>query len=124
MTLRTHDPATQAIWPTSNNVVVRRDPAKEQLTKSGLLLSATPEKPHRGTVVAAGPGWVTTGGQLVGTRVAPGDVVIWSKLVEGAVVDVDTGSGTEELLVISEDVIVAVVNPNPRASNPEDEVTS
>lgn len=119
MTLRTYDPRSQRVLPTSNNLLVRRDKAVEKLTPSGLVESVAPAPPHRGTVVAAGPGWTTNGGQLVETKVVPGDVVIWSKMVEGATVDVDG----EELIVISEDVVVAVVNPSP-TSHPEDEVTS
>ena len=42
--------------PLSNNLILRRSETKEQTTPSGLLLSASPPKPRRGTVIAAGPG--------------------------------------------------------------------
>ena len=104
--MRTYDPKSSHIHPTFNNLVIRRDASVEQLTPSGLVIpGSSTDKPCRGTVVAAGPGYRTPSGETVPCSVAAGDVVVWSRLVEGAIVTVDG----EDLLVISEDVVVATI---------------
>lgn len=92
------------LHPMQNLLLIRRDEASEQ-TPGGLYLApAAREKPHRGEVLAAGPGRYTDSGTLIPMTVAPGDRVVFAPGV-GAAVSVDG----EELLLVNEDAVMAVI---------------
>ncbi|MDM8547389.1 co-chaperone GroES [Candidatus Venteria ishoeyi] len=92
------------IRPLHDRVVIRR--MEEERTSAGGIImpdSAT-EKPSRGEVIAVGNGKVLDNGQQRGLDVKVGDTVLFGKY-SGNEVKVDD----EELLVMREDDIMAVV---------------
>lgn len=91
--------------PLGDRVVVK--PIREQqATESGIVLpdTATKEKPERGEVIAVGAGKTLENGQKAGMDVKVGDKVIFSKYGPSEI-KVDD----EELLIISESDIMAVI---------------
>ena len=92
------------IRPLHDRVVIRRM-EEERTSPGGIVIpdSAT-EKPIKGEVVAVGNGKVTDSGELRGLDVKAGDKVLFGKY-SGTEVKVDN----EELLVMREDDIMAVI---------------
>lgn len=90
--------------PLHDRVVVKRVEADTK-TASGLIIpdNAT-EKPDQGTVIAVGPGRRTAEGTLIPTGVAVGDKVLFGKFA-GQQVKIKG----EEVLILSEDEIYAVI---------------
>jgi chaperonin GroES len=93
-----------SIRPLHDRVVVRRLD-EERTTAGGIVLpdSAT-EKPMEGEVISVGNGKITESGDVLPLDVKPGDKVLFGKY-SGTEVKVDG----EELLVMREDDIMAVV---------------
>ena len=92
------------IRPLHDRVVVRR--VEEERTSAGGIVipdSAT-EKPDQGEIIAAGNGKITDSGDVRPLDVKVGDKVLFGKYA-GTVVKVEG----EELLVMREDDIVAVI---------------
>ena len=92
------------IRPLHDRVVVRR--MEEERTSAGGIVipdSAT-EKPDQGEIIAAGNGKITDSGDIRALDVKVGDKVLFGKYA-GTVIKVEG----EELLVMREDDIVAVV---------------
>jgi chaperonin GroES len=82
--------------------VVLETLAKEEMTKSGIVLPDTAkEKPQEGRVVAVGTGKLLENGQRVALEVKEGDKVIFSKYA-GTEVKID---GKEYLIVNERDVL-------------------
>ncbi len=94
------------IKPLNANVVLRPK-TKEEMTKSGIVLPDTmdKERPEQGTVVAIGDGKLLDNGQRAPMSVKEGDVVMFKKYSPDEI-KVDG----EELLVISENDILAILN--------------
>jgi chaperonin GroES len=92
------------IRPLHDRVVVRRT-EEERTTASGIIIpdSAT-EKPNRGEVIAAGNGKITDSGDVRAMDVKVGDQVLFGQYA-GTTVKVDG----EELLMMKEDDILAVI---------------
>lgn len=92
------------IRPLHDRVVVRRT-EEETMSAGGIVLpgSAT-EKPATGQIVAAGNGKITDSGDVRAMDVKVGDNIMFGKFA-GTEVKVDG----EELLVMREDDIVAVI---------------
>ncbi len=90
--------------PLGDRVVIR--PVKrEEVTKSGIVLPDTAqEKPQRGVIVAKGNGRLLDNGTVVAIDLSEGDEVLYAKYA-GTEFKVED----EELLVISEKDILAVV---------------
>ncbi len=92
------------ITPLGDRVVVR-PVAREETTKSGLVLPDTAkEKSQRGEVIAAGPGRLTEDGDRLPMEVKAGDHVLYAKYA-GTEFKLDD----EELLILSEKDILAKV---------------
>ncbi len=92
------------IRPLHDRVIVRRM-EEETTTAGGIVLpGSASEKPDRGEVIAAGKGRITDSGDVRAMDVAVGDTVLFGKYA-GTEVKVDG----EELLVMREDDIVAVI---------------
>jgi len=96
------------IRPLSNHVIIKPD-KEEKTTTSGIVLpeSADKKKQRRGVVIAVGPGKYNESGNRIPPEVKTGDKVIfkepWSednKL---------SGSDKEELFLVDEDDILAVL---------------
>ena len=86
--------------------VVLRPVKREEVTKSGIVLPDTAqEKPQRGVVVAKGKGRILDDGSKIEIDLSEGDEVLFAKYA-GTEFKVDD----EELLVISEKDILAVVS--------------
>ncbi len=90
--------------PLHDRVVIKRT-EEETLSAGGIVIpdSAT-EKPSRGEIVAVGNGKVTNSGEVRALDVKVGDVVLFAKF-SGTEIKIDG----EEMLVMSEDDIMAVV---------------
>jgi len=90
--------------PLGDRVVVRRTEEEEQ-AKGGIIIpDSAKEKPQRGEVVAAGPGKRGDDGKVVALDVKAGDKVLFGKY-SGSDVTVDD----EDLLILREDEILAVI---------------
>ena len=90
--------------PLGDRVVVR-PLTVEQTTKSGIVLPDTAkEKPQQGEVIAAGDGRVKEDGERVPMDVKVGDKVLFAKYA-GTEFKLDN----EELLILSEKDILAIV---------------
>lgn len=90
--------------PLGDRVVVR-PLAREEVTKSGIVLPDTAkEKPQQGEVLAVGPGRVLDNGERLTMELKNGDRVLFAKY-----------SGTEfkheedELLILRESDVLAIV---------------
>jgi len=102
--LATATASTTKLRPLGDRVVVQPT-AREEMTKSGIVLPDTAkEKPQEGTVVAAGPGRILDDGKREAMDVKKGDKVLYAKY-----------AGTEfkiegdELLIVSQKDILAIV---------------
>ncbi|AFZ83457.1 chaperonin GroES [Candidatus Kinetoplastibacterium blastocrithidii (ex Strigomonas culicis)] len=85
-------------------IVKRLD--NERKTASGIVIpESAAEKPDQGEVLAVGPGKKTEDGKILPVDLRVGDKVLFGKY-SGQSVKVDG----EELLVIKEDEILAVIN--------------
>src|ERR1051325_6605989 len=91
--------------PLGNRVLIKR--SKPTATKSGILLPETAqEKPKEGEVIAAGPGKMDDEGNLQPMILKKGDRVLFTSY---AGTEVKNEGGEEELLIMSEDEILAVI---------------
>ncbi len=90
--------------PLHDRVIVRR--MEEETTSAGgiVIPDNAAEKPSRGEILAAGNGKITDSGEVRPLAVKVGDKVLFGKYA-GTEVKVDG----EELLVMREDDIVAVI---------------
>ena len=92
------------IRPLHDRVIVRRV-EEEKMSAGGIVLpGSASEKPDRGEVLAAGKGRITDSGEVRAMDVAVGDKILFGKYA-GTEIKVDG----EELLVMREDDIVAVI---------------
>ena len=100
-------PATatsKKLRPLGDRVVIQ-PVAREEVTKSGIVLPDTAkEKPQEGIILAAGPGKILDDGKREPMDVKEGDRVLYSKYA-GTEFKVDG----EELLIVSQKDILAVV---------------
>ncbi|HVS40452.1 MAG TPA: co-chaperone GroES [Gemmataceae bacterium] len=92
------------VVPLNDKIVVKRLEADEK-TAGGILLPDTAkEKPRQGKVVSLGEGKRLDSGQRAAFQVREGDRVLFSSYAGNEVT-----VGTEELLIMTEDDILAVV---------------
>jgi chaperonin GroES len=96
--------ASTKLRPLGDRVVVQPS-AREEMTKSGIVLPDTAkEKPQEGTIVAAGPGRVLDDGKREAMDVKVGDKVLYAKYA-GTEFKVDG----DDLLIVSQKDILAIV---------------
>ncbi len=96
--------------PLHDRVIVKRIDS-ETKTASGIVIpDAAAEKPDQGEVLAVGPGKKNDKGELMAPNIAVGDRVLFGKY-SGQTVKVDN----EELLVMKEDDLFAVIEGAPSA---------
>ncbi len=94
-----------ALRPLQDRVIIKRLD-NERKTASGIVIpDSAAEKPDQGEVVAVGPGKKTEDGKVVAVDLKVGDKVLFGKYA-GQSVKVDG----EELLVIREEEILAVIS--------------
>ena len=91
--------------PLGDRVIVK-PAAKEEMTKAGIILPDTvdKERPEQGEVIAVGPGRVLDNGQTSAMSLKIGDKIVFKKYGPDEV-----KMGDEELLVISESDVMAVI---------------
>ena len=90
--------------PLGDRVVIKPT-AREEMTKSGIVLPDTvKEKPQEGTIIAAGPGKVLDDGKREPMDVKTGDKVLYAKYA-GTEFKIDE----DELLIVSQKDILAIV---------------
>lgn len=93
------------IQPVGDRVVVK-PAAKEEVTKSGILIPDTvKEKPQEGTVIAVGSGRLLDNGDRAAMDVRKGDRVLYAKY-GGTEFKLDG----EEYLVLKENDILAIIS--------------
>ncbi|MEI2417047.1 co-chaperone GroES [Orrella sp. JC864] len=93
-----------ALRPLHDRVIIKRLD-NERKTASGIVIpDSAAEKPDQGEVLAVGPGKKTEDGKVLPVDLKVGDKVLFGKYA-GQAVKVDG----EELLVIREDEILAVI---------------
>lgn len=93
-----------ALRPLHDRVIVKRLD-NERTTASGIVIpESAAEKPDQGEVVAVGPGKKTEDGKVLPVDLKVGDKVLFGKYA-GQSVKIDG----EELLVIREEEILAVI---------------
>jgi chaperonin GroES len=94
------------IRPVGDRVVVK-PAAKEEITKSGIVIPDTvKEKPQEGVVIAAGSGKVLKHGERVALEIKEGDRVLYAKY-GGTEFKLD---GEEYLVLRESDVLAILVN--------------
>ena len=97
--------STTKLRPLGDRVVVQPT-AREEMTKSGIVLPDTAkEKPQEGTIIAAGPGKLDDDGDREPMDVKVGDKVLYAKYA-GTEFKVEG----EELLIVSQKDILAIVD--------------
>ncbi|MDO5667137.1 MAG: co-chaperone GroES [Alcaligenaceae bacterium] len=94
-----------ALRPLQDRVIIKRLD-NERTTASGIVIpESAAEKPDQGEVIAVGAGKKADNGTVIPLEVKVGDKVLFSKYT-GQTVKVDG----EDLLVISEDDILAIID--------------
>ncbi|MEO5940671.1 MAG: co-chaperone GroES [Candidatus Limnocylindrales bacterium] len=90
--------------PLGDRVVIQPT-AREEMTKSGIVLPDTvKEKPQKGLVLSVGPGRTLDDGKRESIDVKKGDTVLYAKYA-GTEFKIDE----EELLIVSQKDILAIV---------------
>ena len=92
------------LQPLGDRVVIKPT-AREEMTKSGIVLPDTAkEKPQRGTVLAVGEGRRDEDGDRIPMDVQAGDAVLFAKYA-----GTEFKLEDEDLLILSEKDVLAVV---------------
>ena len=95
------------IKPTQDNIVISLPKVeKEQVTKSGIVISNTAKQdmPERGVVAAIGTGRLLANGTIIEPEVKVGNEVIFNKFAGTKII-----SGEDECLLIKENDILAII---------------
>ncbi len=94
-----------SIRPVGDKIAVR-PVAVEEKTKSGIVLpGSAQEKPHQGEVVAVGSGYIS---QTTGQRI-PLEIKVGDKVVYGRHAGIDVKFDGEELILMTENDILVVL---------------
>jgi chaperonin GroES len=102
--LATATKSATKLQPLGDRVVVKPTP-REEMTKSGIVLPDTAkEKPQEGTILAVGPGAFDNDGKRIAMDVNVGQKVLYGKYA-GTEFKLDD----DELLIVSQKDILAVV---------------
>jgi chaperonin GroES len=97
--------ASKKLRPLGDRVVVK-PMAREEMTKSGIVLPDTAkEKPQEGEILAAGPGRVLDDGKR-----EPMDVKVGQKVLYGKYAGTEFKLDGEDLLIVSQKDILAIVD--------------
>jgi chaperonin GroES len=102
--LATATASATKLRPLGDRVVIQPT-AREEMTKSGIVLPDTAkEKPQEGKILAAGPGRILDDGKREAMDVKKGDKVLYAKYA-GTEFKIDD----EDLLIVSQKDILAIV---------------
>ncbi|HEX8025721.1 MAG TPA: co-chaperone GroES [Candidatus Limnocylindrales bacterium] len=92
------------LQPLGDRVVIKPTP-REEMTKSGIVLPDTAkEKPQEGEIIAVGPGAFDTDGKRM-----PMDVKVGQKVLYGKYAGTEFKVEDDELLIVSQKDILAIV---------------
>ncbi len=91
------------LTPLGDRVLVKRCEAEEKTAGGIVLPDSAKEKPKQGEIIATGSGKLTEKGERVKLTVKKGDRVLFTSYAGNEV------PGCEELLIMREDDILAVV---------------
>ena len=95
---------TKELRPLGDRVVIRPS-AREEMTKSGIVIPDTAkEKPQEGTILAVGPGRILDDGKREQMDLKKGDKVLYAKYA-----GTEFKLEGEDLMIISQKDILAVV---------------
>jgi chaperonin GroES len=101
-------PIAKKLRPLGDRVVVQPS-AKEEMTKSGIVIPDTAkEKPQEGTILAAGPGRILDDGKREAMDVKTGNKVLYAKYA-----GTEFKLEGEDLLIVSQKDILAIVESRP-----------
>jgi chaperonin GroES len=101
-------PFTRKLRPLGDRVVVQPS-AREEMTKSGIVIPDTAkEKPQEGVILAVGPGRVLDDGKREQMDLKKGDKVLYAKYA-GTEFKLDG----EDLLIVSQKDVLAIVESRP-----------
>ncbi len=101
-------PIAKKLRPLGDRVVVQPS-AREEMTKSGIVIPDTAkEKPQEGMVLAVGPGRVLEDGKREAMDVKTGDKVLYGKYA-----GTEFKLEGEDLLIVSQKDILAIVESRP-----------
>ena len=92
------------IRPLNDKILVKRTEAEAKTTGGIVLPDAAKEKPKHGEVVSVGDGRVLESGER-----APMQIKVKDKVIFGAYAGQEIKYDNEELLIMSEDDILAVI---------------
>lgn len=93
------------VKPLGDRIVVKPK-AKEEVTRSGIVLpETTAERPQEGTVVAVGNGKVLDSGKIIPVEVKVGDTIMFAKYA-GTEVKLDN----EDYLILRESDVLGIVS--------------
>ena len=92
------------IRPLGDKVLIQRMEAEGKTTGGILLPDTAKEKPKRGKIIAVGQGRLLEDGKRAEMQVKKGDEVLFSSYS-----GTDITIGTKEMLIISEDDILAII---------------
>jgi chaperonin GroES len=96
--------SAKKVKPLGNRIIVQRQEAK--VSKGGILLpESAQQKPKQGKVIAVGPGKADEKGRIYPIGVNVGDEILFSSY--GAT---EFKTDQEDVLILSEDDILAVIN--------------
>lgn len=103
------------IRPLKDNVLVKQDPPKEKVGSLFVPQGSRDLYEDTGTVVAVGPGRISTGGEIIRPDVKIGDRVLFVRQ-PGSALNPDTREGESEwesLLMMKAENIIGVLEPEP-----------
>jgi chaperonin GroES len=99
-----------SVRPLHDRVIVKRLEEKEQIRGGIIIPDSAKEKPQEGEVIAVGAGKKRDSGERQPLDVNPGDRVLFGKY-SGTDIKVDD----QELLILKEDEILAVLETTSRS---------
>jgi chaperonin GroES len=103
-----HLPGYENLTVLGARLIVKPTPP-EEVTKSGIIIAHNAQEPkYEGTVVVTGPGARLDNGVKMPMEVEVGQKVIYSRLA-GVPINVEIGGKKEDLLVINERDIIAII---------------
>lgn len=98
-----------SLRPLADRVVVRRLES-ETITTGGIVIpDSAAEQPNQGEVIAVGPGSRLDSGDIIPLTVKTGDRVLFGKYASNEIT-----IGGEEVLILKESDIYAVIEPEQR----------
>jgi chaperonin GroES len=112
-------PLPRSIIPVHDKVVFRRIAEREQKTKAGLFVpDVSKDKPIEGEVIAIGPGATLDNGAIRKMASKPGDRILVGKF---SGFDFKVDGWFEELTIIRDDEVLAILGPPTYTSNTRDD---